>query len=74
MLFPATGALKICHNSNFYVARFLVQPHIIYGTNSVRVRARVRSSESDGRVRGDDRVGLVAVVNDAFIVYIVCVR
>ena len=28
VLLPASGALKICHNSNFYVARFLAQAHI----------------------------------------------
>ena len=28
VLLPASGALKICYNSNFYVARFLVQAHI----------------------------------------------
>ena len=28
VLLPASGALEICHNSNFYVARFLAQPHI----------------------------------------------
>ena len=34
VLLPASGALKICHNSNFYVARFLVQPHI-FGVSGV---------------------------------------
>ena len=28
VLLPASGALKICHNSNFYVARFLAQAHM----------------------------------------------
>ena len=34
VLLPASGALKICHNSNFYVARFLAQAHLLtrYGT------------------------------------------
>ena len=29
VLLPASGALKICHNSNFYGARFLAEAHIL---------------------------------------------
>ena len=34
VLLPASGALKICYNSNFYGARFLVQAQMVFVQNS----------------------------------------